>query len=89
LTANRGQLKLLLLNFAGYWKKGKRYLRIHVNSEEYAILDWLQGEAKGYDTVERKTWIWKKKEIFNKQRFAEFKGIKLYEPQLESGVHAL
>jgi hypothetical protein len=91
LTANRGSVEAttpeLLQDIE---KKVREIYDSIVNSEEYAILDWLQGEAKGYDTVEKeKREYERRKKYALKQKVAEFKGVKLYEPQLESGVHAL
>ena len=91
LTANRGSIEAtspdILQDIEN--KVKEIYNRI-TNSEEYAILDWLQGEVKGYDTVEKeKREYERRKKIALKQKIAEHKGFKLYEPQLESGVHAL
>ncbi len=91
LTANRGSVEATLPEVLQDIENTVKdiYNRI-TNSEEYAILDWLQGEAKGYDTVEKEKHEYeRRKKIALKQKMAEYKGIKLYEPQLESGVHAL
>lgn len=91
LTANRGSVEATLPEVLQDIENTvtQIYNRI-TNSEEYAILDWLQGEAKGYDTVEKeKREYERRKKMAIKQKFAEYKGVKFYEPQLESGVHAL
>lgn len=61
-----------------------------ISSDDYALLDWLQGQAKGYQTVnkEKKEYDRRKKAAF-KQKLAIYKETKLFEPQLESGVYAL
>jgi len=61
-----------------------------ISSDDYALLDWLQGQAKGYQTVqkENKEYDRRKKAAF-KQKLAIHKGTRLFEPQLESGVYAL
>jgi len=91
LTANRGSVEATspeLMNDIENIVK-KLYDQI-TSSEEYAVLDWLQGESKGYDTVAKeKREYERRKKLALKQRVAEYKGFKLYEPQLESGVHAL
>lgn len=91
LTANRGSVEATTPEILqDIEKKVREIYDSIVNSEEYAILDWLQGEAKGYDTVEKeKREYERRKKYALKQKVAEFKGVKLYEPQLESGVHAL
>ena len=61
-----------------------------ISSDDYSLLDWLQGQAKGYQTVqkEKKEYDRRKKAAF-KQKLAIYKDTKLFEPQLESGVYAL
>jgi len=91
LTANRGSVEATtpeILNDIEN-KVKEIYLGIS-NSEDYSILEWLQGEAKGYVTVKKEKDEYKRRKKYAlKQRYAEYKGVKLYEPQLESGVHAL
>lgn len=91
LTANRGSVEATTPEILqDIEKKVREIYDSIVNSEEYAILDWLQGEAKGYDTVEKERREYERRKKYAlKQKVAEFKGVKLYEPQLESGVHAL
>jgi hypothetical protein len=91
LTANRGSVEATTPEILqDIEKKIREIYESIVNSEEYAILDWLQGEAKGYDTVEKeKREYERRKKYALKQKVAEYNGTKLYEPQLESGVHAL
>jgi len=91
LTANRGSVEATTPEILqDIENKAKEIYTQITNSEEYAILDWLQGEAKGYDTVDKeKREYERRKKIALKQKVSEHKGFKLYEPQLESGVHAL
>jgi hypothetical protein len=91
LTANRGSVEATTPEILqDIEKKVREIYDSIVNSEEYAILDWLQGEAKGYDTVEKERREYERRKKYAlKQKVAEYKGVKLYEPQLESGVHAL
>ncbi|KOY87813.1 hypothetical protein AD998_18230 [bacterium 336/3] len=91
LTANRGSVEATTPEILqDIEKKVREIYDSIINSDEYAILDWLQGEAKGYDTVKKeKREYERRKKYALKQKVAEFKGVKLYEPQLESGVHAL
>jgi hypothetical protein len=91
LTANRGSVEATLPEVLQDIENTVKQIYDRItNSEEYAILDWLQGEAKGYDTVEKeKREYERRKKMAIKQKLAEYKGVKLYEPQLESGVHAL
>jgi hypothetical protein len=91
LTANRGSVEATTPEILqDIEKKVREIYESIINSEEFAILDWLQGEAKGYDTVEKEKREYERRKKFAlKQKFAEHKKINLYEPQLESGVHAL
>lgn len=91
LTANRGSVDATPPEiFQDIENTVKQIYNRITDSEEYAILDWLQGEAKGYSTVEKeKREYERRKKVAIKQKTAEYKGISLYEPQLESGVHAL
>ena len=91
LTANRGSVEATNPEILSDIKNivERLYQKI-TTSEEYAALDWLQGEAKGYDTVEKeKKEYERRKKNAIKNKIAEFKDVKLFEPQLESGVHAL
>jgi hypothetical protein len=91
LTANRGSVEATLPEVLNDIENTVKDLYQQITgSDEYAILDWLQGEAKGYDTVEKERREYeRRKKLAIKQKTAEYRGIKLYEPQLESGVHAL
>lgn len=91
LTANRGSVEATTPEvFSDIEDIVKKIYNRITNSEEYAVLDWLQGEAKGYDTVKKeKDEYARRKRNALRQKVSEFKGVKLYEPQLESGVHAL
>ena len=54
LTANRGSVEATTPEILqDIENKAKEIYTQITNSEEYAILDWLQGEAKGYDTVDK------------------------------------
>ena len=91
LTANRGSVEATtpeILNDIQNTVE-KLYQKI-TSSDDYALLDWLQGVAKGYDTVEKeKKEYERRKKSAIKQKRALHKDVYLYEPQLESGVHAL
>lgn len=91
LTANRGSVEATLPEYLTDIENViKELYKKITESDEYSVLDWLQGEAKGYDTVEKeKREYERRKKIALKQKHAIHKNVKLYEPQLESGVHAL
>lgn len=91
LTANRGSVEATTPEVLNDIQNTvvKLYQKI-TSSEDYALLDWLQGVAKGYDTVEKeKKEYERRKKSAIRQRRAIHNEVILYEPQLESGVHAL
>ena len=91
LTANRGSVEATTPEVLSDIESKVREIYAKITkSDEYSLLDWLQGAAKGYETAEKeKKEYERRKKNALKQRYAEHKEIKLYEPQLESGVHAI
>lgn len=91
LTANRGSVEATSPKvLSDIENKIKDIYEEITSSDDYEILDWLQGQAKGYETVnkEEKEYKRRKKNALT-QKIAKYKGVNLYQPQLESGVHAL
>ena len=91
LTANRGSVENTTPEILQDIETTVRKLYDKIiSSEDYSLLDWLQGEAKGYLTVQKesKEYERRKKAAF-KQKLAIHKDVRFFEPQLESGVYAL
>jgi len=91
LTANRGSVE----NTTHEYMKDielvvKRLYDEILESDEYSILDWLESEVKGYSSKEkeRREYERRKKNTY-RQNLAFYKGTKLIQPELESGVYAL
>lgn len=91
LTANRGSIDNtapeIMTDIAQVVKD--IYNKI-TESEDYYILDWLENEVKEYSTKQKeKNEYTKRQKAALKRNMAEYKGVKLIEPELESGVFAL
>jgi hypothetical protein len=91
LTANRGSVDNtspeIMADIAAVVKQ--LYSKI-TESEDYSLLDWLENEVKDYSSKEKeKKEYSRRSKNAMKQNVCIYKGIKLIEPELESGVYAL
>jgi hypothetical protein len=91
LTANRGSIENTpseILDDIQFEIK-KIYDEI-INGSDWTSLTWLEGEAEGYQTVEKEKSQYKYRiEKVNRTNIANYKGCTLVEPDRESGVYAL
>ncbi|MDQ6786748.1 MAG: ATP-binding protein [Acidobacteriota bacterium] len=91
LTANRGSVENTTQEYLRDIESVvKKIYEEITESDDYSILDWLDNEVKGYTSTEKekKEYERRKKNAF-RQRIADYRGIKLIQPELESGVYAL
>jgi hypothetical protein len=91
LTANRGSIDNTppeIMTDIGNVVKDI-YKKI-TESEEYFLLDWLETEVKEYSSKQKeKNEYTRRQKNALKRNIAYYKGVKLIEPELESGVYAL
>lgn len=61
-----------------------------VESDEWTSMEWLEEEAAAYQTKEKekKNFQWRVKKV-NRAKVADYKGVRLVEPERESGVYSL
>jgi len=91
LTANRGSVENTLQE---HLKDIEAVVKTIYNeiteSDDYSLIDWLENEVKGYSSKEKeKREFERRRKNSLKQNITFYKGHKLVEPELESGVYAL
>lgn len=91
LTANRGSVDNTPSEVLNDIKEEvKKIYDDVIKSDEWTAMEWLEEEASSYQTTEKekKNFDWRIKKI-NRSNVAEYKGIKLVEPERESGVFSI
>lgn len=91
LTANRGSVENTPSEFLQdiHDEVNEIYNSI-IESDDWAEMEWLEGEASSYQTTERekKNFDWRIKKV-NRANVALHKGVTLVEPERESGVFSI
>ena len=91
LTANRGSIENTPSEIIKDLQKvAEDIYDMIIQSNDWFDLDYLEDQVDAYNTVEREKKDFKKRlALLNKAKIAEYKGIRLVEPQKEQGVFSL